>query len=225
MTKTNDEFVREHASAAVRAFCQENKAYIPCEDNSRILTKEVVRLYHEENADPTSLWTYRQAFRNVADQLHLNELPEQKNPSQMTPEELSALSDTEKDRLSLPDLKRLAEWEMRQRRVRPEMSLEQQLLKQLFEDEGFAFSGRNTAVIAKWIDERHLACSEPNILSALDACEQHLEPSERALEQMSGDEYRKAVVEPEFRKRQALQPTRESRVPLGVSFTQWLHNS
>ena len=225
MTQAN-EVNREFAASAVKAFCAETPAYIPCEDNSRILTKEVVRLYHEEGADPTALHTYRRAFDHVRDQLRLNETPVRKAYSEMSPEELSQLPDADKDKLAAGDLKRLAEYELQQRWIKPPESAETKLLREIFEvEEGFAFSPANAAIIRDWLESRNLAVSESNIQTAIAACETRLEPSQQYLDSLSADRYRKEYLEPMIRKEQAAQPKRQNPVPFGVKYTNWIHGT
>jgi hypothetical protein len=215
---------RSFATAAALEFTRQYKLYIPNQHNSELMGRELARLVLEEGADPHALETYRQAFSNVREHLELREPEERKSFNEMTPEELFALSPEDKDRLSTANLKRLANYELQRTRQRPELSEADTILRQLFEDQGWADSNENKAVVGRWMNKRGLDDSPANLSTAILACESSLAPSEKALDDMPSDEYRKAVVEPEFRKRQATQPRRESGQPWGVKYTEWIHN-
>jgi hypothetical protein len=211
-------------TAAAKTFLERHPSYIVCEENSKRLLREAVRLVDEEGADPANVATYERAFSACLADLKLNEAPQSKPLDEMTGEELAALPDKKKDLLPDHILKRLANYEFQQRRKRPEPSEADLILLPLFTKEGFADSTKNRAIIGGYLDKRGLGYSLPNLSLAIDACSERLEPSTQALEEMSGDEYRKSIVEPEFARKQAAQPKRESSKPWGVSSTQWLHS-
>lgn len=220
----SNETTNAFATAAGKVFIERHSSYIRCPENAKLMMKEVLRLVEEENSDPANVGTYERAFSNCRENLRLQEISQPKTVDEMTPEELSALPDKEKDRLSSHLLKRLANWELDQRRKRPEPSDADLILRPLFGDEGFADSTKNRAIIGGWMNKRGLGYSLSNLSLAIEACSEHLEPSPQALERMSADEYRKSIIEPEFAKKQAAQPKRESRQPWGVKYTEWLHN-
>ncbi len=222
---TNLNVDRTFATAAAIEFTRQNRSYIANQRNSELMGKELARLVLQEDADPHALETYRQAFSNLYEALELREPDEPKPFDALTDEKLFALSPEEKDQLPTPILKRLAAYELQRGRQKQMPSQEEMILTELFEEQGFADSNANKAQVHSWLATKNLEFSPSNILAGILACESGLAPSEKALEEMSSEEYRRAVVDPEFRKRQAAQPKREIRQPLGVNYTTWLHNS
>jgi len=214
----------QFAINAAKYFLEKHPRYIVCPENSTILTAEILRLV-DEGADPSAVTTYDTAFSNCWEQLTLrDEAPQQKTPEELTMEEIAVLSPGEQERLPDPILRRFANWELQQRKQKPVLSETDAILKSLFESAGFADSLKNRATIGKWMDARGLLYSRGNLTQAIDACEAGLEPSEAAIESMSGDEYKARIVDPRFREWQAKQPKPEpSRFPLGVRPTRYLH--
>lgn len=99
-----------------------------------------------------------------------------------------------------------------------------EIIKPLFEENGFADSVKNRSTISKWMDQRGLGYSPANLTQAIEACETALEPSQAAIEHMSGDEYKERIVDPMFRESRAKQPKPEPiHIPLGVRTTRFLH--
>jgi hypothetical protein len=213
------------ATAAAKTFLERHPAYVVCPENSKIMSAEVIRLV-DEGADPANVATYERAFSNCLADLKLNEPPQSKSLDEMDGAELSALPDKKKDLLPDHLLKRLANYELQQRRKRPEPSEADLILRPLFAEEGSADSTKNRAIIGGWLNKRSLGYSLSNLSLAIEACSEHLEPSAQALEEMSGDEYRKSIVEPEFARKlaaQAKQPRHERGNPPGFSYVSWLH--
>src|ERR1700733_2527500 len=146
-------------TAAAKTFLERHPSYIVCEENSKILPREAVRLVDEEGADPANVATYERAFSACLENLRLNEPPQSKSLDEMDGEELSALPDKKKDLLPDHLLKRLANYELQQRRKRPEPSEADLILRPLFGEEGFADSTKNRAIIGGYMNKRSLGYS------------------------------------------------------------------
>ena len=220
MTQVN----RNYAKSAAKTFSELTPEYIACPENARIMEAEISRLAQEEGRPPEDIRTFCTAFRNLRDQLRLNETPVQKPHSDMTVEELFSLPDSEKDNLSTSDLKRLAEYELKRRQIKPEIDESEALVRQLFNDEGLASSPENRQIVSRWLQERSLDFSPSNITKGIEECDELLEPSEEFISRMSADQYKRIVVDPTLRKQQASQPQRERNWPVGIRYTSWLHN-
>ena len=189
-----------------------------CPENSKILLAEILRLV-DEGADPSAVATYDRAFSNCWEQLTLREeeTSQAKAPEELTMEEIASLSPIEQDRLPSPVLRRFANWELQQRKLRPVLSEADTIIKELFEENGFADSAKNRSTIGKWMDNKGLGYSPANLKQAIEACEPDLELSQAAIESMSSDEYKARIVDPQVREWQAKQPKPESsRIPLGM---------
>lgn len=211
--------------SAAKYFLEKHPRYIVCPENSKVLTAEILRLV-DEGADPTAIPTYDAAFANCREQLTLKEYQPPKTPDELTMEEIAALSPVDQERLPNPVLRRFVNWELQQRRPKPTLPDYEATVRPLFEDAGFAYSAKNIAVLKQWMDTAGLAYSEENIAQAFDVCGADFDPSEAAIESMSGDEYKERIVDPKFREWQAQQPKPEqSRIPLGVRTTRYLHES
>jgi len=212
--------------AAAQVFLELTPEYIVCPENAKILEKEIVKLVDREGFDPADVATYRKAFCRVADQLKLNEIREQKPLEEFSGEELSKLSTAEKDRLSTPLTKRLADFEFQQSRLKPEVTQEQQWARAEFEDADAAYSPANCRIVTDWLKSNGLALTPQNIRVAIIQVGEQLAPSEAYLNSLSADRYRKEVVEPEFRKQRASERKPESKLPFGIkSYADWLHSS
>jgi hypothetical protein len=209
---------------AAKYFLEAHSCYIVCPENSKILTAEILRLVNE-GADPSAVTTYDRAFQNCWELLTLaEERAQPKTPEELTNEEIAVLSPVEQERLPGPVLRRFANWELKQRKQKPVLSEADTILKELFEENGFAYSAKNKATIGGWMDARGLGYSAANLTQAIDACESGLEPSEQAIADMSSEEYKQQIVDPTFREWQAKQAQPEpSRTPLGVRWTRYLH--
>jgi hypothetical protein len=219
MTEHNSEEVKA-AALAWRDICP---TYIACPENAKIMEKEILRLVNEEGHEPESIRTYQIAFANVWDELKLNEPSEKKRPEAMTPEELFALPEPEKENLPSHLLKRLAEFELKQRRAKPQLSKELELLQSVFADEGFAYNDHNRRTVNKWLTDRNLAFTVHNIRQGIAQHENDLSPSEEVIDSLTADEYRDQILKPAFRKEQAAQAPRERNFPEGVRFSRYLH--
>jgi len=211
------------ASTAAKAFVARHPSYIVNKHNAGLMSKEVIRLVDEEGYDPASISTYEVAFQNLLQELELNEPEQPKSVEEMSPEELSALPPDKQDRLPTHLFRKLAEYDLKKRWKKPEVSKHTAFLKQTFEEEGFAFSPANAAAVNKWMEERNLGFTSANIRLALADCEDNLELSEKVLSEMPADEYRQ-IVEADFRKRHAEQKPRQPNWPVGFRYTSWLHN-
>jgi len=209
--------------AAALAFREICPAYVVCPENAKIMEKEILRLVNEEGHEPESIRTYQIAFANVWDQLQLNDPSEKKRPEDLTPEELFALTEAEKEHLPTRLLKQLAEYEFKQQRVKPQLSEEVELLQSVFADEGFAYNDHNRRTVNKWLTDRDLAFSVHNIRQGIAQSENALTPSEEVIESLSADEYKQQILDPEFRKARAAQTKRN--FPAGVRFSRYLHDS
>lgn len=141
----------------------------------------------------------------------------------MTPEELFALPEPEKENLPSHLYKRLAEYEYKQHRVKPQLSEELELLQSVFADEGFAYNDHNRRTVNKWLTDRNLAFTVHNIRHGIAQHENDLSPSEEVIESLSASEYRDQILMPAFRKEQAAQAPRERNFPEGVRFSRYLH--
>ena len=211
------------AANAAKVFIETHPRYIASQQNSEILTAEIMRLV-DAGADPSDVSTYNAAFSNVWEQLKLREEEQRKTPEELTMAEIAALLPADQDKLSSAVLRRFANWEFQQRKQRPALSEADAILTRLFQESGFAFSARNARAIKTWMDAKGLGYSEANLQLAIDANENSLEPSETAISQMSSAEYKKRIVDPQFREWQAKQPKSEpSGVPFGVRATRFLH--
>jgi hypothetical protein len=213
------------ATAAAKVFLERHPSYIVSPQNAKLMSEAILKLVDEENADPASVFTYERAFQDCLQLLELREPEARKSPQEMSGEELSKLSEPEKDRLPTQLFRKLADYELQQRSRKPALPDEIAMLKPLFEEQDVAFSAKNLKIVREWLDSRQLGYAEDNLRLAIITCEDQLEPSEQVLDLMSADEYRKSVVEPAFRQRRTAQPKPASRVPLGVKYTEWLHNS
>ena len=214
------------ATNAAKVFLEQHPSYIACPENCRVLMAEIQKLIDEEQVDSGNVATYEKAFLRCWQDLKLREAAKPKSPEEMTMEEIAALSPAEQDRLPGPILRRFANWELQQRMRKPVLTEVDAILKTLFENNGFADSIRNRATVGKWMDERGLMYSGENLTRAIEACEAGLEPSEAAIESMSGDEYKKRIVDPKFHEWQAKQTKPEpSCIPLGVRPTRYFHES
>lgn len=215
----------DFAKSAAKAFLERCPSYIVCQKNAKIMEKEILRLVDEQDADPGSISTYEQAFQNCFQELELREPEPRKSVEEMTGAELAKLSPTEQEKLSGDLLRKLANYELAQRKQKPVLDEYGAALKQMFEELDVAFSPANTKIINEWMDSRQLGYSPANIRLAIIDNESRLEPSEQAIEQMSSDEYREQVLKPKLQASQAAQKKVESRVPFGVqSYSGWLHN-
>jgi hypothetical protein len=210
--------------AAAREFMEQNPAYIATPANFRILTDEVSKLMDLENADPQSVVTFTKAFHRCSGKLELKAAEPIKSFDQFSVEELLALPAKEKDKLPDHLLKRMANHELAEKRRRPDISETDAIFRKLFGESGYADSVKNRALLGKWMNRRNLGCSLLNLQLGIEECSEHLEPSEQALEQMSADEYRKSVVEPEFARKKAAPKPRERNFPAGTRYTSFLHN-
>jgi hypothetical protein len=210
--------------SAAKECMEQNPAYIATPANYKVLTDEITKLIDEENADPQNVVTYQKAFHRCSGRLELKVAEPIKSFDQLRIEELLALPAKEKDKLSDHLLRRMANHELAEKRRRPDISETDAIFRELFGESGCADSVKNRAILGGWINKRNLSCSLANLQLGIEACSEHLEPSAQALEEMSGDEYRKSIVEPEFARKQAAQPKRENPKPWGVSSTQWLHS-
>jgi hypothetical protein len=214
------------ATAAAKVFLERHPSYVVGSHNATLMSKAILRLVDSEGADPANVSTYEQAFQDCLQELELREPDQPKSVEEMSGEELLALSPDKQDRLPTHLFRKLAEYELRQRIQKPVLPEEIAMFKPLFEEQEVAFSAKNLKIVREWLDSRQLGYTDANLSLAIISCEDQLELSEQVLESMSGDEYRKTVVEPAFRKHQAEQPKRpESRVPWGVKFTEFLHNT
>lgn len=211
-------------TAAAKVFLEQHPFYILNKHNAAIMAREITRLFEQEQYDPSSVETYAKAFQNCLEELELREPEARKTVEDMSPEELLALPPKEQERLPDRILKKMANYELSQRRHKPTPSEESALLTTLFEEQGFSFSPGNAAIVGDWMKARNLGYSESNLRLAISACEVSLDPSEQRLNDMSSDEYLDAVVKPEFARKQAAQPKRESAKPWGVSTVQWIHS-
>jgi len=143
----------------------------------------------------------------------------------MTPEELAKLSPAEQERLPDHILRKLANFELAQRRQKPTLDEHSATLKQIFEELDVAFSPGNTKIVAEWMNSRELGFSPANIRMAILDNESRLEPSEQVIQSMSAEEYKKAVLDPKLRAARAAQPKPGSKVPFGVqSYSSWIHS-
>lgn len=221
MTEHNNEDVK----AAARAWRELCPVYIACPQNAKIMEKELLRLVNEEGHEPESIQTYQIAFANVWEQLQLNEPSEKKRPEDMTPEDLFALPEPEKENLPSHLLKRLAEFELKQRRAKPQLSEELELLQSIFADEGFAYDDHNRGTVNKWLTDRNLAFTVQNIRQGIAQHENDLSPSEEVIDALTADEYKQQILDPEFRKARTAQAPRERNFPEGTRFSRYLHDS
>jgi hypothetical protein len=211
------------AANAAKYFLQKHPRYIVCPENSKILTVEILRLVNE-GADPSAVSTYDAAFSNCWESLTLKEEEQPKTPEELTMQEIAALSPIEQERLPGPVLRRFANWELQKRKQKPAPCETDAIIKSIFEESGFSDSAKNRSAISTWMNTRGLGYSEANLAQAIEACESELEPSEQAIQDMSGEEYKERIVDPTFREWQAKQPKPEpGNTPLGVRWTRYLH--
>lgn len=211
--------------AAAREFVNRNPSYIVSKRNATLMSKEVLKLVDEQGYDPASVFTYERAFQNCLEELEVREAEPRKSVEELSSEELSTLSPAEQDRLPDHLLRKLANYELSQRRQKPTLDEHSATLKQIFEELDVSFSPANTKIIHEWLDLRQLGYTPANIRLAILDNESRLELSETALEAMSAADYKKEVLEPKLRAAQAAQKKVESRVPYGVqSYSGWLHN-
>jgi hypothetical protein len=213
------------ATSAAKVFLQRCPSYVVNKTNSAIMAKELIRLVEEEDCDAANVDTYVRAFQNCLGELEVREPEPRKSVEEMTPEELSKLSPTEQEKLPSNLLRKLANYELTQRRQKPTLDEHSAALKNIFEELDVAFSPANTKIIHEWMDSRQLGYSPANIRLAIIDNESRLELSEQAIDQMSSAEYRKEVLEPKLRASREAQSKPQSRVPFGVqSYSSFLHN-
>ena len=105
-------------TAAMRSFIDLTPGFLKTAENFAILQEEAIRLIEEENQSPDSILTFRKAFSNKFDALQLDGSIT-KLPESMSAEELSRLPEREKEKLPPRLEKILAEYEMRQRFIKP----------------------------------------------------------------------------------------------------------
>jgi hypothetical protein len=221
----SNESTTAFATAAAKVFLERHPSYVVGSHNADLMSKAILRLVDSEGADPANVSTYERAFQDCLQELELREPEQPKSVEEMTAEELSALPPEKQDRLPSHLLLKVANFDLNKRWKKPEASEHSQFLKETFESEGFAFSPANAKIINDWIEQRGLGFTSANLRLALADCEDKLELSEKVLNEMPADEYRKTVIEREFNQRQKEQPKREQRQPWGVKYTEWLHNS
>jgi len=138
--------------------------------------------------------------------------------------EIAALSPGEQERLPDHIFRRFCNWQLQQRWQKPVLSEDAEILKALFEQQGFAFSAKNSRTVQLWMNSRGLGYSPSNIEQAILVNESALDQSEAEMAQMGSREYRERVVNPELRELQAKQPKPEpSRVPFGIRTTRYIH--
>jgi hypothetical protein len=210
--------------SAAKEFMEQNPAYLATPANYKVLTDEITKLIDEENADPQNVATYQKAFHRCSGKLELKAAEPIKSFDQFSVEELLALPAREKDKLPDHLLKRMANHEFAEKRRRPDISETDAIFRELFGESGYADSVKNRAILGGWINKRNLGCSLANLQLGIEACSEHLEPSEHALEKMSADQYARQIVFPEFKKRWASAPkTTERGNPPGTNYVSWLH--
>ena len=231
---------------AAKTFLQFHPEYELTPGNARILSAEILRLIESGEYDPANVGTFEVAFQNRKDALKLIDLPASDVPLEETmeyhsqeyfrelpPEDkeafgarLAKLTDRQRD--NLPDwLARFyVQYDVRNR-GRVVVSEADEILRPLFGTEGLADSTKNRAIIYGWMQKRELQYSLGNLKLALSECAEHLEPSAKAIDQMSADYYKRTIVDPEFKKQQAGKAKQQSAGrgnPPGTDYVNWLHS-
>ena len=86
-------------------------------------------------------------------------------------------------------------------------------------------SKKNSAILLNWLFRRDLAPTQGNLHTAYESTSGQMEPSDLAISRMSSDEFKKRIVDPEFREIESKRPRRERKFPIGVRYTRYLHDS
>ena len=206
------------ATAAAKTFIERNPSYIVNPHNSKLMSKELIRLVEDEGYDPASVSSYEQAMQNCWEQLELKEPEPRKTIHEMSCEELLALPPREYEKLPSEITREVANWEMAKLREKPVLSEDAAFLTETFEDSGVAYSPDNVSTVRRWLDERNLGYTAANLRLAINANEETLYPSEKVLASMSGDEYAEFLRKDYLRKNDGKLPPNE----WGPNYRSWL---
>lgn len=198
------------ARNAAQTFAELTPAYLPCPENQ----EGIINWFKAHpDADPTEVSSFQSAFFELRAKRKLK-MPEPTEPE--------------------VDYKTMSADEFRKRIVEPQFAEQKRKVKPEVDPFAGAFwaahpavapSKKNSAILLNWLFRRDLAPTPGNLHTAYESTSEQMEPSDEAISQMSSDEFKKRIVDPEFREIEGKRPKRDRQFPMGVQYTRFLHDS
>jgi hypothetical protein len=201
------------AKNAAQTFAELTPAYLPCPENLEAIVKWFKA---HPDADPTEVNSFQSAFSQLSAEGKLK-MPEPTEPE-----------------LTDADYKTMSADEFRKRIVEPQFAEQKRKAKpdvDPFAGEFWAAhpdvapSKKNSAILLNWLFRRDLAPTQGNLHVAYESTSSQMEPSDLAISRMSSDEFKRRIIDPEFREIESKRPKPERKFPMGVRYTRYLHDS